>query len=510
MTLTRRHYIFAAILGAYFALFLWLNLLRLWGFGFDSDDFGVFQQVVWNMANGHGPTYSLMYPYQPEANWLGFHFSVLTLLVATPLYLLFPHPELFCVLHIFGLTIAAVPLYAALRALGRTERQSALWTAVFLLNPLQCYALMFSYQELSLATPVLTFGLWAVAAKRFRFLLLACAGLVLSKEHFGMAVAGFGLLWAWHHQDWKRGLRLCITGVFCFYLVVFTIMPALNSTGGHVMLNAGNYPPEMRFDRYQWLFGSVAEMWPTFSSFAFTRESMEFYALLFLPFLLLQFAGWKFLLPVAIDLAMLLLSKDSVRYPWLYYTCGIVPAFVFAACAGTMRLRFPPTLCAGVLLTISLVLTALYPFGMIRTNFWLFSDQQMVWGNGEQMERLNTFLAGQEPLTVTQEVEPLIHQRHLLYSERDSAPAQGMLVIRLNPRSFMIAHPPYFMMPPKTTEHYLGNKGWRIAYWDDPFLVLSPEPGEDAVPRAVIWQRIQELYEMQMFIQQLRMERKTR
>lgn len=473
----------------YFAFFLVVNFFRLWGFGFAGGDLGAFHQAIWNMANGNGFTYSIGPPYTPDTQRLGTHFDILIILLVVPLFKLMPYPELLEFIHVMAMTFAVFPIFAACRNLGMKDRNALLWAMAYLFNPYQVYAIMFSFQDTSLAVPLMAIGLWAVTAKRFLSLILSCLGLILAKEQFGLSVAGFGLLWVLHHKQWKQGLALTLLGLIAFCIIVFLLMPYFTGEETHHLMSSGIPDAEPQFNRYQWLKAPFPEMMERFSGFMVSERSLTYYQWLFLPFLLLQFVGFIFILPAGGDLLVNILSEyDIPRRFGLYHNAPIIPCFTVAACYGTLLLsrwikQRQQLIHAGLALAVlaGQLLCFSYIIPPVFISFKTISVPGMEWSFSEKFKDLQRYLDTLDNPPVLSTTELVVHlaQRREIHRAVTGYQPNDIFVFSLAPYAFRAVTPPYAMSAPNILHAFLQLDDWKITYWNDPYIVL--ERNKDAI-----------------------------
>src|SRR5690606_30538871 len=123
--------------------------------------------------------------------------------------------------------VAAWPLFRACLALTVKPWVALAVVLLALVHPMTLNAAATDFHEVALAAPLMAGALWALAARRFGWLIVALGGLALTKEHFGLSAVGCGLAWTIMHRDPKRGIPLATVGLVVFGLVFSVIMPAL-------------------------------------------------------------------------------------------------------------------------------------------------------------------------------------------------------------------------------------------------------------------------------------------
>ncbi|MEU8759769.1 DUF2079 domain-containing protein [Streptomyces sp. NPDC048659] len=203
------------------------QLLRTTGY-----DLGIFEQAVRAYAELRIP----VAPLRGEGfNLLGDHFHPLLAALA-PLYRLFPSPLTLLVAQSALLALAVVPLARwALRALGR--RAAHCVAAGYGLSWGVASAAAFDFHEVSLAVPLLAFGLEALGARRWRAAVGWTAPLLLVKEDLGLTLAAVGgylvLKGRADRGTLRLGLGTVAAGLLGSFLEITVLLPALAPAGGY-------------------------------------------------------------------------------------------------------------------------------------------------------------------------------------------------------------------------------------------------------------------------------------
>ncbi|MDZ7666360.1 MAG: DUF2079 domain-containing protein [Desulfotignum sp.] len=102
------------------------------------------------------------------------------------------------------------------------------WATIYLVNPFLLNAGAWDFHPISLAVPFVALGLLAVVTKNFKLMGVSVFVILLCKEHLGIMVVGFGVLWWIKTRHWEPGLLLVLIGMVPFYAVLKIIMPALS------------------------------------------------------------------------------------------------------------------------------------------------------------------------------------------------------------------------------------------------------------------------------------------
>jgi len=324
-----------------------ISLTRLYTGKVAIVDLGAVDQAIWTALHYAVPT-TTIYPPFDVANWLGFLFAPVVLIMV-PVYALAPFPELLLALQSASVAGAAIPVFLACRRVLERADLAAGWSLLYLVNPFVFGGVIWEFHEKSLATLAIAVGFWALLSRRHRIFVSSMVLLVMCREHYGVAVAGFGALWLRHYGRERAGFLSMALGAVATTVVFLAIMPALNVSGGHPILDA---KAGDQLARYGWLQQPAPAILGTLTGLAIPGVS-------YLAVLLVTTGGTAllapaFLAPGLADLAANLLSVNPMpRSLSAYHSMALVPVFVIAAAQGSVclakrglpiRLGLAPTL----------------------------------------------------------------------------------------------------------------------------------------------------------------------
>ena len=483
MMMRKPHHLIWIITGIFFALFLTLNLLRLYGFGFEIVDLGAFHQLIYNTANGDWWKSSINAPYHPDTHWLGFHFTVLPVLVASFFYLLFPAVETLSVIHLFSIAITAPILYHTCKALHVSSRTALIWSLVFLCNPFTIFTALFSFQGHSFALPFFAYGLYALLTKRIISLWICCVCILLCKEHFGLSVIGFAVAWYLLHKNAKQAVALGLLGAISLAVILMIIMPYFSPFDGHYMLN-GKSVDTASMQRYMWIKQSIWDAIQSGFAILTSRENWIYYGWLLLPLLGLPLGGMLFILPAASDLIANVLSSSPLP-KWLtfYHNSCVIPCLIIAACYGTrylakrsknpdhhmwLRKAAPICLCIAIIASIGLIAKPL------SGSVFLLGWENMHWANSDSFARLKSQLTPQQRLRVSHGLGPHLAQRRYITPLQSPSGQEDTVVLRLSLPTFKIQGIPFRSIDLNAIEReFINNGKWQLTYFDAPWAIFE-------------------------------------
>ena len=437
-----------------------------------------FEQPLFNLLHGNGFTSSVNYPFVSQ-HWFGYHFSpILYLLV--PFYYLFPHVEMFLTIGSIAIAAAAWPIYLTALKILDNSRTALVFALLYLINPFVINGASWNFHEVSFAPLCISWMLWALVHQNKRMMLILCAVLLSIKEHYGLSIFGFGLLWAWHWRDYKFGAGLCALGTIAMGVILGVVMPHYNPTGAVTMTDSASED-----DRYSWLF----------SKKGLDRYLMEvimadfWYVMkLLLPFLLLPLGAFVWLMPIASDfLANGLTYVTLMRSIISYHDMPIIPVVVIACCQMYRRIshhkKAGDVMLALVMGTFcfNMLFTAL-PYSLMG-NLWEFSTPRFDYTaeNRKALEEINRLIPKDAPVSAQMNVLPHLQSRLKLIPYPELSYDSQYIVLHLS-TPFKKAR--YVVGMPFSWEGtvYLGivdellaDKHWGVIYVKDRWVVLQKD-----------------------------------
>ena len=199
------------------------SLTRIYNFEISVSDSGSYLQALQAIL-AYGKPLSTLQPMSSEQHWFGFHFTPLLYALA-PFYALWPAPEMLETVHAAALSLAAIPVYLSARSLVLSRRVACVGAYAYLFNPITLIGSFWGFHESSLAVLWVSIALWSLVTRRFKWLVASSVLLVLTKEHYGLSVFIFGLMWWRLHNDKRKGLTLAIAGLVSLATVMLVLMP---------------------------------------------------------------------------------------------------------------------------------------------------------------------------------------------------------------------------------------------------------------------------------------------
>ncbi|MDX1974971.1 MAG: DUF2079 domain-containing protein [Rickettsiales bacterium] len=475
------------------AITLSLSLTLRYTFKTSGHDGYIFAQLLHNAIAGDGLVTTIAPPFTLQ-HWLGFHFSPILYALA-PIFRLFPHVETLLVLHSVFLALAAWPIYRIACHLLGSPKLALIAAISYLINPFVFNAGIWDFHEIAVAPLLIAYGIWAVITRRRLLLLCVCLLLLTVKEHYGLSVAGFGLLWIWHcRKRWRFGIGLTVLGLLAFCVILKIIMPHFSPLDMPVMMVGDSL-----LDRYSWLFDMFNHQ-DTLHRVLF--QSLLYGLLLFFYFLFLPIASIIWLLPASADLvANMLTSVDMPRYPFSYHSAAIIPTLIVASIMYVRRQKnHQQKWIMGALAVLAWPMayaglqTPLHPGNMWETDRMTLAyspqDQQA-------LTHINAILASDTAITAQDNILPHIKlglNRHSFPNAMSSSEYMILKIDFMLTRSTTIMGAPYSVRAPvyfEYVEKLLAQKQWGIAYYQGDWFLLKKgtadiSGGRDAARKALV------------------------
>ena len=284
-------------------------------------DGALFEQLLSNVINGHGLITTLAMPDVAQ-HWFGIHFSPI-LYALVPFYYLFPRMETLLVFQTFTIAFAAWPIFLSARTLLNSSWYATLVALFYLINPFVLNAEIWDFHEIAFAPLTIAWLMWALIHQKRAAFVLLCALLMTIKSHYGLAVFGFGLLWAWHWRELRFGACIAAFGLVSLALILGVIMPHFSLANSAAWVDSGS-----RLDRFSWVMRPFAKDSPLL----FLGASMVMYLMtLLFSYWLLPLTAPLWLLPAIADFAANSLSTNPLmRSTASYHSASLIPIILIA------------------------------------------------------------------------------------------------------------------------------------------------------------------------------------
>ena len=267
-----RHVPVAVLIAAYVLRFGLLSVQVHDGYGTPGYDMGIFDQGVWLLSRFHAPFVTVM-----GRDLFGDHTSFI-LLLAVPLYWVWPHAQTLLVLQTCLLAAAAVPIY--LLALRRT-RSGVIATALagaYLLNPALQNGNLEQFHPEAFLVLFVALALYAAVESRPVLLALSVAASLLVKEDAALLIVPLAV-WVYFRRNRAWGMKIAVAAVawsvFAYEVVIANLLGTVSfyanriPFGGVGPAAATVFGHPVEFWRYARSGGRLFYLWQMAAAFGF-------------------------------------------------------------------------------------------------------------------------------------------------------------------------------------------------------------------------------------------------
>jgi uncharacterized membrane protein len=430
-----------------------------------------FAQTLFNLINGNGLVSTVPPPYI-EQSWLGVHFSPILYALA-PIYYLFPYVETLVFIHSLFIALAAIPIFFIARTILRSDWYALTISVFYLISPFVVNAQIWDFHEIAFAPLTISMVLWAVVNKNKIWLCIFCAILLTIKEHYGLAVFGTGLLWAWHWREPKFGITLSAFGLLSFFIVIKILMPHFNPLGIATMLNAKT---ELGF--FSWLSSPFSD------SGLLLKQIIDaiFYSILLLAgFWFQPILSIAWLLPSIADMTVNTLSTQHVmRAPYSYHSAAIIPVLLIAY-VKTISRRYTRTtkIKTWEILAVTAVITVAFSYNFtalprLPNNIFEFSAPHFSLTEKDEasLNSIIEIIGKTSPVAGQVNILPHIPVRRIMYIFPDKFTDVDYIII--NTTILFKNRPSFFNRDYfNAIEEVMNDRNWEIALYQDNWLLFK-------------------------------------
>ena len=322
----------AAAMLAYAAGFAALSVLRHKAFATGRFDLGNMVQAVWSTAHGHPLQMTNLHGAQISR--LAAHVDPI-LVAFTPLWWLWPSPDLLLVTQALAVAAGAWPVFLLARKHLASSRAALGFAVAYLLYPATGWLTLNEFHPVALATPFLLFAFWYLDNDRLVPFALFAIAAATCKEEIGLVVAGFGVWYALSRRHWLAGAIVAALGLVWSAIAISVVIPHYHAGGESDF-----------YGRYSEVGGSVGGILKTiFTDPArIARAAFSARDLRYLLDLVAPLAGICLLAPVVLiaalpEVAINLLSATTTQTSiHFHYTAGLIPPLLIASVLGARRL----------------------------------------------------------------------------------------------------------------------------------------------------------------------------
>ncbi len=359
-------------------VYSFLSCIRQWRFQTGGVDLGVFDQIVWEYSRFQMPSSSFLGLH----NALGDHFNPVLALIS-PLYWIFPGPEILFFLQSFAVTLSAVAVFRfTRRKLGR--KPAYFWTVAYTLFWGIQRAMACDFHPDLLALPLTAFAVDFIDSEDWTPAFLCLALLLTVKEDSGILIFFFGV-YLMILRRWKPGIICLGLGAAGFYLLALVLVPYLAGSAGYphwAYTELGSSPGE----------GLRAALHDPFLVFKVAFSNSEKITTLVCGYMacsLMIFLSPLFVLTLPLYAERMLSNFEHHYSMAYYYSAAIAPIIYMGGVDGLYRLsqflkspaRARKTILAVSLGTLILnaAVTPIFPLrDLLRVKFYRFKPEEIM------------------------------------------------------------------------------------------------------------------------------------
>jgi uncharacterized membrane protein len=454
-----------------FAWTLHEELLRLYGLTGSAWDFAYDQQVIWNVANGHG-----FYSSFAKADFLGVHFELIFLPLAL-VEKLWPHPALLLIYSSAGLAATAPAAYRFFRAILPVDRPLSKWLAVGLSAPIPFWA---SIQEAArdffhpenMALALALTAAWAGIRGHRKTMWLLCVLVLMCKEDQVFTVGVIGILmFAYGAPTIRKHAR------FIIYLAGFWFL--IGVLGLQTYFRNGGYSD---FVYYKWLF-----LHPTAGDVLAALFRPQ--ALLVVAVMIVSLFGMPLLAPrwLLLVVPAYILNVLSGHYPQYillnHYALLLMFPLIVSAGAGARRFATSVRSIRPAMALAPMVPALILGFGLGQLPPSLLADhgEQQLYQHPDQVSALlkaTAMIPADAPVSADNGLAVWLANRHKINDFPDMLEPSCYVVLQRD--AYMQYVKPTDVVNPAKRQaaiERLASDGRRVLYDDGKFQVWSPVGG---------------------------------
>jgi uncharacterized membrane protein len=257
------------------------------------------------------------------------------LVLFTPLWWLWPSPNMLVVVQALALALGAVPVYLLARKQLASSRAGVGFGLAYLLYPATGWLTLNEFHPVALATPLLLFAFWYLDEDRLLPFAACAVAASLCKEEIALVVAGFGIWYALARRRRLAGALIAAAGGAWAAIAIGIVIPHYN-TGAESAF----------YGRYSEVGGSAGGILDTLftdplriAEAAFSSRDLRYLLHLAAPLAALCLLSPLVLIAALPELAINLLSATTTQTSiHFHYTAGLIPPLVIAAVFGAKRI----------------------------------------------------------------------------------------------------------------------------------------------------------------------------
>lgn len=311
------------VIGSFLLAYLFVSLTLHYRYNTTDADLAIYAQHVWFLSQGdflgYGGTFK---DFNIFGDHLILHFFWISLL-----YKVWESASVLIIIQTLAIILSALPLWWFAK-----ERLKDSWSALLLIT---AYLLFYGYQAAqvfpfhgaALSTVFISFTLWFVYKKRWRWYFLFLILAFGAKEDVSTFGFVLGIYLFFFSSERKIGLATSILSAIYFYISLFMIIPFFTQGRPYAYFveqqNSKFYNPLVLIKDFFYPWVKTRTLFTLFGSFGFLPLLAPTITFLALPFLLARFT-----------------NPTIQRWlPWMHYSANQGPILAFASVVGLENLN---------------------------------------------------------------------------------------------------------------------------------------------------------------------------
>lgn len=317
-------------IAVYIIVFSIFTGFRHYDFQTQTWDMTIYEQIVWNTAQGRVMQSSI----EEVPNHLGVHFGPFLFLLV-PFYAVFPSTYMLLFLQTAALALGAYPLFLLARRILHNAHWALAISGAYLLSPSLHWVNTFDFHPVAFLVPLLIAAVYAAVSRQRGWTVLFFALAASTKEDAILVVLFTALFLALLRRKENNTTLQLFSRRFSFLIAAFalayfilTVTLLMPAFGGGLL----------RIDRYAQLGASGGEMTknilanPLLLLRTVANVKKLFYIVwLFLPLLFFPFFSWRALVLIIPGLAENLLTDFSSQFSSMYQYDAVLIGGLFVA-----------------------------------------------------------------------------------------------------------------------------------------------------------------------------------
>ena len=291
-------------------------------------------------------------------------------------------------------------------------------------------AVAFDFHEIAFAVPLIATLIYLTDIKKWRWVVLVLALLLLVKEDLSFFVIFYGIYVLIAQKQWKIGLGSIILGLTWFIMATKVFIPHFAGPGAaYTYWTYGQFGADP-ISSLRTVITKPSTLWMVISQ---PTVKLSTILHLFTPFALLSLASPIILLATPLILERFLSENYLYWLQVFHYSATVTPVLVMAAAAGIYNLTRPiknektrnwtRVSLSALVLVLNIRLLPLYPLSSLaKPEFYRLTDNQRIGYQAIQMIPAEASVAAQDSII------PHLSERESIYQLKPGFPSVDYII----------------------------------------------------------------------------------